>query len=168
MSDSEDKNPPTKISDLSGLFVATGMNIIEVAFAAEPPLVIDEHAENMSETASSATEEDTPNPLDDTIEGYNSNLEKFADQMVKSCGEKGKPSQGIPEIMFCIECIHPEHPVNNTLDKGFFSIKGSALDKLSVAQAVKCADENLSKSCCGWLGCEVTLADCLYDGLTVR
>ena len=44
----------------------------------------------MSEIASNATEEDKPNPLDDTNEGYNSNLEKFADQMVKSCGEKGK------------------------------------------------------------------------------
>ena len=104
-------------------------------------------------------------PLDDTAEVYNSHLERFTDQMVKSCKEKGKPSQGIPEIMFCIECIHPNHPVTNTLDKGFFSIRGSVLDNLSVNQAVKWSEENLMKSCCGYLGCEITIAECLYDGV---
>ena len=142
MSDSEDKNPPNKISSLglSNLVVETGtglLNAIAEHFtAAETPLLsmgtIDELAENMVKTAADDTEEDTSNPLDDT-EGYNSRLEMFADQMVKSCGERGKPSQGIPEIIFCIECIHPNHPVNNTLDKGYFSIRGSALERLSVA-----------------------------------
>ena len=143
------------------------MNAVTAHFtAAETPLLsmetIDELAENMGGSAADDTEEDTSNPLDDT-EGFNSRLEMFADQLVKSCGDRGKPSQGIPEIIFCIECIHPNHPVNNTLDKGYFSIRGSALERLSVAQAVKWADENLSKSCCGTLGCTITLGDCLQE-----
>ena len=111
MSDSEEnKNPPTKISSIdstmSELLVETGLNAIKDNFA---PVTseFDDHHETMSEAASDATAEDATDPLDDTAEVYNSHLERYTDQLVKSCKEKGKPSQGIPEIMFCIQCIHP-------------------------------------------------------------
>ena len=126
MADPEE--PPTKISeiDLSSL--------------------CRDKDEEMSDTASNATAEDTPDHQDDTAEVFNSHLESFADQLIKASREKGKPSQGVPEIMFCIECSHPEHPVTNTLGKGLFSIKGSELFGFSVSQAVKWAEENLLKS----------------------
>jgi hypothetical protein len=41
----------------------------------------------------------------------------------------------------------------------------ATLDKLSVNQAVKWADDNLKKTSCGWLGCEVTLSECLHDAV---
>ena len=83
MSDSEDKNPPTKISsiDLSELLVETGLNAIADNFATVTT-DFDEHPENMSGTASNATEEDTPDPLDDTAELYNSPLERFTDGQI--------------------------------------------------------------------------------------
>jgi hypothetical protein len=98
-------------------------------------------------------------------EVYNNDLERFIDLAVKSCKEKGKPSKNIPELLFCIPCIHPDHNVTNTLDKGYFSIKGNTLDKMSVNQAVKWADANLKKTSCGHLGCEVTLSECLHDAV---
>jgi hypothetical protein len=49
------------------------------------------------------------------------------------------------------------------MDKGYFSIKGNQLEKMSVNQAMNWADTNLQKSNCGHLGCEVTFFECLQD-----
>ena len=123
----------------------------------------DEEHEVVTDTAEDSVDEDIADddPLHEEV--YNNDLERIIDQAIKSCKEKGKPSNGIPELVFCIPCIHPKHKVTNTLDKGYFSIKGNQLEKMSVNQAMNWADTNLQKSNCGHLGCGVTISECLQD-----
>ena len=84
----------------------------------------DEEHDVVTDTGDDSVDEDIAD--DDPLhEVCNNELEMIIDQAIKSCKEKGKPSNGIPELVFCIPCIHPEHKVTNTLDKGYFSIKGN-------------------------------------------
>ena len=91
MSDPED-NPPDKISSLglSDLVVAAHFT------AAETPLLsmdtIDALAESIGGSAVDDIEEDATNPIDEN-EGYSSRLEMLADQLIKECGKRGKPSE---------------------------------------------------------------------------
>jgi hypothetical protein len=159
MSDPEEsQNLPAKVGSNAML----GLNLIKDNFTTPATDMDDEH-ETESESAFNATADDDVADDDPLKEVYNNDLERCTDQAVKSRKEKGKPSKDIPELLFCIPCIHPTHTVTNSLDKGYFSIKGSVLDKLLVNQAVKWADDNLKKTSCGWLGCEVTLSECLHD-----
>ena len=99
----------------------------------------------------------------DENEGYNSRLEMLIDKVTKDSVKKGKPSEGVPEIVFTIPCIDPDHTVTNELERGYFVIRGSSLAKLSVAQAILWADANLSHTGCGFENCAFSLEDCLLD-----
>jgi hypothetical protein len=101
-------------------------------------------------------------PYDDN-EGYNSRLEMLTDMVTKEFVKKGKPSDNVPEIVFSIPCIDPNHTVTNNLERGYFVIRGSSLGKLSVAQAILWADANLSHTGCGFADCTISLEDCLQD-----
>jgi hypothetical protein len=73
---------------------------------------------SMTDTAKDSADEDIADgdPLHEEV--YDNDLERLIDLAIKSCKEKGKPSNGIPELVFCIPCIHPDHHVTYTLDKG--------------------------------------------------
>ena len=124
MSDPENtQNLPAKV----GSMAMHALNLVKENFTTPATEIDDEH-ETGSETASNATAEDDVADDDPLREVYNNDLERLIDLAVKSCKEMGKPSKDIPELLFCIPCIHPTHTVTNTLDKGYFSIKGNALD----------------------------------------
>ena len=94
---------------------------------------------------------------EDENEGYNSRLEMITDRLTKDFAKKGKPSDNVPEIVFSIPCIDPNHTVTNNLEIGYFIIRGSSLGKLSVAQAILWADANLSHTGCGFPDCTISL-----------
>ena len=107
-------------------------------------------------------EEDLIMPYDDN-EGYDSRLEMLTDTVTKEFVKKGKPSESVPEIVFTIPCIDPNHTVTNDLERGYFVIRGTSLVKLSVAQAILWADAKLSHTGCGFPDCTITLDECLQE-----
>ena len=69
-------------------------------------------------------------------------------------------------MTFMLECMDPSHRVTPTLvHKGYFSIPGTVLERLSVRQLTEWADENTQKIGCGHLGCTVSMADSLWQVL---
>jgi hypothetical protein len=99
----------------------------------------------IDQLANETNTEDMADPYDEN-EGYDSRLEMLADKRIKECVDRGKPSEGVPELVFSVPCINPAHTVSNNLAEGYFIIRGSSLATLSVAQVTAIEAEIVSTS----------------------
>jgi hypothetical protein len=148
----EEELPPDRISTLK-------ISTLALDFSGSKKTI--KQLASEADTDDMATE-DMAAPYDEN-EGYDSRLEMLADKRVKDNVDRGKPSEGVPELVFSVPCINPAHTVSNNLAEGYFIIRGSSLATLLVAQVIKWADENLSQEGCGHPGCTITLDDCLQE-----
>ena len=95
------------------------------------------------------------------VKPYNNDLEKFTDQALKESKIMGSlNTNGPPDLTFAVRCLCDDHKVTPDLNKGFFTISGRELSKLSPRQMITWPDSCETQGC-GYEGCTMTLLDSL-------
>mgnify|MGYP006864104216 CR=1 FL=1 len=102
----------------------------------------------------------TPRPkITAGINLYSSDIEMYLDKALKESRVAGSLNpNGPPDLTFAVKCLIEEHQVTSDLNKGFFTISGAELGKLSPRQMAAWPDSCVTSGC-GYEGCNITLID---------
>ena len=91
-----------------------------------------------------------------------SEADKITDNLIKNTRATGELSKWVPEMMFVIGCMNPDHEMAERLDKGLFTISGNVLANMSVKQTMDWIEGPGSKiKGCGVVGCDVSLKEAM-------
>ena len=135
----------------------TGSNLVTVAEApaatTAPPAA--------ATTAPPATPTATP-PVTEMDTSTTGSLEAYLDRIVQTSMAGGTISTGIPDLVFHIKCENESHIVLEDLKKGYMIVQGRDFFRKSVFQVNEMSEEIISRVGCGYEGCTVSIADCLY------